>query len=259
MENKNNLSIPAAILLAGFLIAGGIYLSNRGNSPVVNNPDTKLAQAEINFKPVSATEHIKGNPDAPVTIVEFSDTECPFCKMFQTTMQSVIDTYGKDGKVAWVYRHFPLDNLHPKTRKEAEATECANELGGNTAFWKVLDAIYANTPANNGLDASKLPEFAESAGIDVTKFNSCLSSGKHTETVEAQFQDGVMAGAQGTPYSVMVLKSALSGSAETDLQNYILKNNLAGNMSISADKKSVVMNGALPVNMVKAIIDIVLK
>ncbi|MBA4320403.1 MAG: hypothetical protein C0412_18550, partial [Flavobacterium sp.] len=255
---KNNLVIPAAILLAGFVIATGIYLSNKGDTPTVNT-DIAAKQSEISLKPVSKEDHILGNPDAPIKIVEFSDTECPFCKRFQTTMQTVIDTYGKDGKVAWVYKHFPLDSLHSKSRKEAEATECANELGGNTAFWKMLDTIYAETNGNDSLDAAKLPEFAKSSGIDVIKFNICLASGKHAATVEADFQDGVKAGAQGTPYNILVLKDKLSSSAENTIQDFVAKNGLVQNVIISSTKKEIVLNGALPIQMVKTILDAIIK
>jgi len=257
MEEKNNLFIPASILLAGFIIAGGIYMSNKDSSPVANTGIVK--QASTGLSPVSAKDHLLGNPEALVTIVEFSDTECPFCKMFQTTMQTIINTYGKGGEVAWVYRHFPLDALHSKSRKEAEATECVNELGGNSAFWKMLDTIYAKTPTNDGLDPAKLPEFAKEAGVDVTKFNTCLASGKYASLVESNFQDGVKAGAQGTPYNIVVLKNKLSSEAESVIQTYVLKNNLAQNVTISSDKKEIVLNGALSVNMIKAILDPILK
>ncbi len=254
-EQKNSFVIPVSIILAGFLIAGGIYLSNKDKTPAINTNN----QPKISINSISEKDHLLGDPNAPITIVEFSDTECPFCKMFQVTMNDIMNTYGKDGKVAWVYRHFPLDSLHSKSRKEAEATECVNELGGNTAFWKMLDTIYTNTPANNGLDFAKLPEFAKTAGVDVTKFNACLDSGKYASLVEANFQDGVKAGVQGTPYSVMVLKKALSSSAENTLNSFILQNNLAQNMVISSNKKEIALNGALPVEMLKMIIDTVLK
>ncbi len=78
-------------------------------------------------------DHIRGNPDAPVTLVEYSDFECPFCKRFHPTVKRIVDEYG--GRVRWVYRHFPLDEIHPvKARREAAAAECAAELGGNDAF-----------------------------------------------------------------------------------------------------------------------------
>lgn len=257
MEQKNNLLIPASILLAGFAIAGGIYFSNKGNGPV--NPTPNNASSDIVIKAVSADDHIRGNPDAPVKLVEFSDMECPFCKSFHTTMQTIIDTYGKDGKVAWVYRHFPLDSIHPKARKEAEAVECANELGGSAAFWKMLDTVYKNTPANNGLDLAKLPEYALSAGVNTEAFNACLSSGKYASKVQAQFEDGIKAGAQGTPYNVLILKDALSSSAEEEIKTYITTNGLAQYVRISKSKKEISMSGALPLDILKTILDAVLQ
>jgi len=101
--------------------------------------------------------------NAPVKIVEFSDTECPFCKRFHTTMQQVVKD--SNGQVAWVYRHFPLDQLHSKARKEAEATECAAELGGNEKFWAYLNRLMEVTPANDGLDLAELPVIAAYVGL----------------------------------------------------------------------------------------------
>jgi len=117
----------------------------------------------INMKPVSDGDHILGDKNAPVKIVEFSDTECPFCKRFHTTMQQVVKD--NNGQVAWVYRHFPLDQLHSKARKEAEATECAAELGGNEKFWAYLNRLMEVTPANNGLDPAELLTIASYAGL----------------------------------------------------------------------------------------------
>jgi len=257
-EQKNNLVIPAAIILAGFVVAAGIYLSNKGNSPAPVVDTNQNNSSNIVVSPATSTDHILGNPNAPITLIEFSDTECPFCKSFQTTMNSIKESYIKAGTVAWVYRHFPLDSIHPKTRKEAEATECVNELGGQTAFWKMLDTIYTNTTSNNTLDPAKLPEFAKSVGVDVTKFNTCLASGKYAATVEADLQDGIKAGAQGTPYNVLVLKTALSTNAESALNDYILKNNLGAYVTISSDKKDVVLSGALPLEVLKTILDAIL-
>src|SRR3989344_7093206 len=127
--NTEKLSVPIAIVVAGALIALSLYYSNPKNSaPIVNNGGTVIAG--VDMRAVSAEDHILGNPNADVIIVEYSDTECPFCKSFHTTLKRVMSEYGNSGKVAWVYRHFPIDQLHSKARKEAEAMECANELGG---------------------------------------------------------------------------------------------------------------------------------
>jgi protein-disulfide isomerase len=94
-----------------------------------------------NLKPVTAADHIRGDINAPVKIVEFSDIDCPFCKRFHSTMQEVMKTYGDSGKVAWVYRHFPLTQLHPDAANKAEASECVAELGGNDKFWAFVDGL----------------------------------------------------------------------------------------------------------------------
>lgn len=94
-----------------------------------------------NLKPVTSADHIRGDINAPVKIVEFSDIDCPFCKRFHTTMLEVMNTYGKEGKVAWVYRHFPLTQLHPDAANKAEASECVAELGGNDKFWEFVDGL----------------------------------------------------------------------------------------------------------------------
>src|SRR3989344_3149438 len=130
--NLEKLSIPLAIIVAGVLIAGSLYYSNIKTAKELAKVKSlgDVEPAEIEMRPVSSSDHILGNPDADVIIVEYSDTECPFCKQFHSTLRRVIEEYGKEGRVAWVYRHFPIDSLHPKARKESEALECANELGG---------------------------------------------------------------------------------------------------------------------------------
>lgn len=262
-KTKSNYSTPIAIVIAGVVIAGALYFSDRPKLDGPVAPVSPQAAGLDQIRAITAESHILGNPNADLFVLEYSDTECPFCQRFQTTMQSVINNYGKDGKVAWVYRHFPLDSLHKKSRKEAEATECVNELGGNTAFWKMLDTIYAKTPTNDGLDPAKLPEFAKEAGVDVTMFNTCLASGKYASAVEADYQDGIKAGAQGTPYSVMVLKTALSSDAKSKISAYVTTNKLFDRdgkplIYASTDGKKIVTNGALPFEMIKSVIDIVL-
>lgn len=216
MPTENKLSIPIAIVIAGALIAGAIYLVNREPG----NPQAATAGAgdetgEIVLSPVTAEDHIKGNPNADIVVVEFSDTECPFCKEFHQTMQRIVDEYGRDGRVAWVYRHFPIPQLHTKALKEAEATECAWEQGGNTAFWNYIDTVFEITPSNDGLDLALLPQIAEDIGLNRAQFETCLSSGKFEGKVRAQFEEAVAAGAQGTPYSVIIVgeeKIPLSGA-----------------------------------------------
>jgi len=252
-EQKNNLSIPGAIILAGILIAGGIYMSNKKDNIVVEKNVTTTEQLA---GPITEKDHILGNPNAPIVILEYSDTECPYCKIFQKTMDTVISTYGKEGNVAWVYRHFPV---HSRSSKEAEATECATELGGNTIFWKYISEIYATTTSTNTLDPSLFPVMAKDVGIDTVKFNQCLESGKYSATVQTDAENALKSGAQGTPYSIMILKEVLDSGLESKINDYIISNNLESNISISGDKKEIVLNGALPLEIVEKIIDTILK
>lgn len=158
--------------------------------------------------PVSkGRDHIRGNPGAPVTLIEYSDFECPFCKRFHATLKKVVD--GSNGQVKWVYRHFPLDELHPvKARKEAAAAECAAELGGNNAFWKFADRFFELTPSNNQTDIDTvLPQIAREIGLDKAQFASCLASGRHDRRVEEDYQSAVASGGRGTPWTIIVSKS----------------------------------------------------
>lgn len=204
MDNK--LFIPLAILVGALIIAGAIVYGGDikermqlGNAPGAKAQEGDTDTSSVVDVPVSDSDHIRGNANAQVTIVEYSDLECPFCKRFHETMKQVLATYGD--KVRWVYKHFPLDQLHPKADKEAEAAECAGEQGGNDAFWAYIDKVFEVTPSNNGLDPALLPVLAQDLGLDKGKFESCLSSGKYAELVEAQFQEGARLGVDGTPGS----------------------------------------------------------
>lgn len=203
---NEKFSIPAAIVLAGVIVAGAIVLTRApirpagggaGTSPGAGN--AKQLQP-IEVRPVdNARDHVRGNADARVTLVEYSDLECPFCKQFHTTLQRVVQEY--DGKVRWVYRHFPLDALHSKARKEAEASECAGE---QAKFWEYIDRLFAVTPSNNGLDSAQLPVIARDVGLNAAAFETCLESGKHAPRVAEDLADAEKAGGQGTPYTVIL-------------------------------------------------------
>ena len=201
--------VPVAIIVAGILIAGAVFLNKSGDNGNTNNNGNGNGNTteEIDLDPVTVDDHILGSPDAAVMFVEYSDLECPFCKDAHSVMHEIIDKYGASGEVAWVYRHFPITQIHPKAVKEAEATECAYDQGGNTAFWEYTDRIFDITPSNNGLDLEQLPVIAEEIGLDVEEFESCLDSGKFASKVEEQFNSARKAGAQGTPHFVVISKS----------------------------------------------------
>lgn len=196
-------------VLLGVMFSGG-NADTSNTSGTVNAPTQPTARVpqpsalvDVKLAEFTGDEWYKGGKDAKVTVIEYSDTECPFCKRFHVTMNQVIDEYGD--KVKWVYRHSPLASLHRKAQKEAEATECAGELGGNDGFWKYIDRLFEITPSNDGLAESQLPQIAEDVGLDRKKFESCLDSGKFTAKVQSQLREGEAAGMRGTPYSIIVV------------------------------------------------------
>jgi protein-disulfide isomerase len=140
---------------------------------------------------VAATGPAKGPADAPVTIVEFSDFECPFCSRILPTIQQAQDTYGD--KLRLVFRQFPLNSIHPSAQKAAEASLCANDQG---KFWEFHDALFANQKA---LGVDQLKATAETLGLDAAKFAACVEGGTHAATVAKDLREGMAAGVSGTP------------------------------------------------------------
>src|SRR3989338_5257582 len=155
-SQHNPYIIPLSILISGTLIAGAVmYVGDNGfgrGAPAqlgaaagANNaavPTVPGAELEA-VRALAEADHVLGNPSAPVKIIEYSDLECPFCSRFHESMKQVMDEFGKDGKIAWVYRHFPLEQIHSNARPGANGAECANELGGTQAFWYFVDAVFA--------------------------------------------------------------------------------------------------------------------
>lgn len=213
-EKKPRIGIPVAIVATGAIIAltifykYGVSFSLMPKSVVRDSDSSRSVEADQqknldNIRPMSEKDHILGNLNAPVKIVEFSDTECPFCKNFHFTMKDIIKNYGD--KAVWAYRYFPIEQLHPvNARAEAVALECANELGGNSAFWAYLDKLFEVTPSNNQLDQSLLPVIAESVGVNRTQFITCATSDKYAARISEDWQEAVTAGAEATPFIVVI-------------------------------------------------------
>ena len=222
------LGLGGALVLffvVGFFVLLGIVLKGGGGTFAKRNvvpaaPAAPVAPAAggvadqgvsaEGMAPITDADWLKGDPNAKVTIVEYSDLECPFCKRHHPILEQLVAEY--DGQVNWVYRHFPLTNLHSKAQKEAEATECAWEQGGNDAFWKFTDRIFEITPSNDGLPDSELPKIAGDLGLDVSAFNLCLNSGKYKSKIQADVEDGSGAGVRGTPASFIVYKGKVVAS-----------------------------------------------
>lgn len=216
--------LPITIVVAGALIAGGIFLAGKGA------PSTNQNGQPENVRPYTpGVDHVLGNPNAAVKIVEYIDLECPYCKELHTTMHQVMDFYGENGNVAWVVRPFPLASIHSKAPKEAEAAECAAAQGGDAAFFRYIDRVFEVTPSSNGLDLAQLPVIAKDVGLNVDTFNACMSAGTYSKKISDSYNEAISIGAQGTPYTLLMVGD-----------------------------QSVVLNGAQPYDSMRAAIDAVL-
>ena len=192
-------TIPLAILAGGVIVAGAVYFSTAKFPPAGSGPGNPAL-----VRPVGASDHILGNPAAKVTIVEYSDFDCEYCKSFHETLHQIIANDGADGQVAWVLREFPLSELHDNALSHARAAECAAQVAGNDAFWKFADALFASQPA----DPANYGSLAKGAGVPGDAFATCYSTASTTAIgtrIAADRQNALDIGARGTPYSLILV------------------------------------------------------
>ena len=214
-------SLEITILIAGIFIGVAILIavSGDGGDSKMNNsannggnvavPTNDIGQPVVGNEPtpanasdlpqITSDDHILGSIDAPIKIVEYSDFECPFCKTVHPTFQQIVSQY--DGKVAWVYRHYPLD-FNPNSMPAALASECVAGLGGNDKFWSFTDYLFENQ--STALNAASYEQKAKELGIDVNSFRGCVDSGKYEQKIKDQMAGGIASGVQGTPGNFIV-------------------------------------------------------
>lgn len=200
-QSQNSYVIPGAIVVSGIIIAGALLLTG-SNLPNVQgsaaNFGNNLSPTAENMRPMDENDHILGSTNAKVSIVEYSDFECPFCKRFHPTVKRIVDEF--DGDVRWVYRHFPLTSIHSNALSAAYAAECAAELGGNSIFWEFADGLFENQHA---LGRDLYIRLASQSGISENKFVNCLDSEKYNEHVQADRENAIDSGGGGTPFSIV--------------------------------------------------------
>lgn len=194
--------IPASIVIAGGLIAGAVLYSGGTAAP---GPDAAGQQAAAGTAAVAGDladdDAVLGNPDAPVTIVEFSDFQCPYCRRFwQETVPQLKSEYLATGKAKFIYRDFPLSQIHPGAMPAAEGAECA---GDQDRYWDMHDVVFAEQ-ARQGqgtveFGVADIKKWAAEIGLNMPAFNECLDSGKYRQEVEKDYADGANAGVSGTP------------------------------------------------------------
>jgi protein-disulfide isomerase len=190
-------------------------------SAAAPTPSAVLPEPTGDVPAVTDQDWIRGDKDAKITLIEYSDFECPFCSRFVPTVEQVLAAYPDD--VRLVYRHFPL-SFHPEAEPAAEAAECAGEQG---KFWEYHDGLFDN---QTSLSAAYYPQLAATLGLNASKFKDCLASDRHLAKIRQQAQTGAAAGVNGTP----------------------------GSFVVDPDGNATPIKGALPFESVKAVIDAVL-
>lgn len=199
-----SLIVAASVLYVGNNVVGGITelktaaalgaIAPTAPEPS-EEPETAPEEPTVNIDLTGA--HVEGNPNAKVTIVEFSDFQCPYCSRFVTgAYPDIKKNYIDTGKVKLAFKQFPL-SFHQYAQKAAEATECAGDQG---KFWEMHNKLFENQDA---LDTASLKTYAADLGLDTAKFNACLDNGTKISKVQADFQQGVNAGVRGTPSFVI--------------------------------------------------------
>ena len=229
-ENNTAYVLPAAILIGAVLISGSIFYStkqfitkgsgltqlagyqqqapNAPSAAAQTPPTDGSAQVSVDDDPVM------GSKNAPLTIIEFSDYECPFCKRsFSDVIPNLKKDYIDTGKVKFVYRDLPLA-FHQNAHKEAQAAECARTQGGDSAYFKYHDQIFTKTTSNGtGIALDQLPVIAKDLGLNVSQFQQCLDSEKYKAEVDKDIADATAAGASGTP-TWFIGKTTANGTIE---------------------------------------------
>ena len=204
LRTYKDLFLPGAIMFAALVVGGSIiYSATMSVSSVPERASTTFQQGSVvdnngstvNFI-ICADDHIRGNPNAKITLVEFSDFEWPFCQRFHPTVLRALAEY--DGDIRWVYKHFPLDNIHREARPAAEASECVWEQKGDEGFWEFADAMFEN---QSRLGNAFYEEVALEIGVNLSQFQTCVSERKYQDKVEQDYQQGIQGGVAGTPGS----------------------------------------------------------
>lgn len=218
--NKNLAIICGTIIAVAIIISAVVLLKGNQSGNSANLGNNNVAQQNQGQNqptgPVKVSvddDAVLGDKNAPLTMIEFSDYECPFCKRhFTDVYPQIKKDYIDTGKLKLVYRDFiAVPSHNPLATSQAMAANCAKEQGGDSAYFKYHDEIFKRTTSNgNGMSATELPKIAKDLGLNVASFQSCLDSNKYKDEVNKDIADASKAGVNGTP-SFFVGKSSQDG------------------------------------------------
>lgn len=203
-HKKFEFSTPMAVVFAGIVVACAILYTNAHPGAAAANMNGRNLPANANVQAPSVDDHIIGSPDAPIVFIEYSDFQCPYCTMVYPTIKNIVDS--SNGQIAWVMRSFPLKAIHPEANPAANAAECIAEQLGNEGFWRYTETVFGN---QNTLSAAYSRSLAKQFGADMTRYDSCINSSKYQNKIDAEMQDAMNSGGQGTPFTVVYQKGGV--------------------------------------------------
>ena len=209
-----------SLATGGFGTGSGSSGNGNPNPPPNPTPQAPSEQGDVKNLDLS-NNYFKGDEDAKVVIVEFSDFQCPYCgRFYEQTLSQIDDNYVKTGKVKFYYADFPLDSIHPNARPAANAARCAGE---QDKFWEYHDKVFENQET---LSNDNFKKWAQELGLDTSKFNDCFDSKKYDGEVNKDLQEGSSNGIQGTP-GFIINDKILSGAQPFSAFQQVIEAELA--------------------------------
>lgn len=219
--------LPGAIIFAGIILAVAIFVTQHHIGTNTNgNPKAAL--------PVSTNDHVLGKPTAPIVVIEYADIDSPYAKDFQQVMEEVMQKYGSNGNVAWVFRHFPFASDDPNAEEHAEAAECVAAEGGSDGFFGFIDAMQAAAPGDNIFDPKGYDTLVQNLGLSTGSFDTCLTAHTYKKAVQTDYDNAIAVGATGSPYSIIEIKGqapiVIAGSVPYSTMEKIIDTALANQL-----------------------------
>jgi protein-disulfide isomerase len=221
MPKKLELNPSVSIIIAGVVIAAAIIFVHLNPTQAADADQDGGLPASTSVPAPSADDHIVGDPNAPIVLVEYSDFQCPYCSLVYPTIKRIVQE--SNGQIAWVMRNLPLDSIHPEARPAGLAAECIAEQKGNDGWWQFADDLFAD---QSNLGAARYLQEAQKAGVDMAQYLSCVSTKKYDQKLNDESAQAQVAGAQGTPYTVVVGHGAqvpLSGALPYEQFSAVIK------------------------------------
>ncbi len=197
IKKQSNISLPAAIVLAGVIVAGAILISNSAPKSPINPLTPSSDKKDLAIPEVTEEDFIKGDKNAEITLIEYADFSCGFCAHYHPTLEKIVADY--DGKVKWVYRHLPIFN-----KPAAVSSSCVGNTLGDEKFFMYAATLYKNQKDING---DLLKREALALGMNEGDYDACINDAEVSDKISKDFTSvRVLAGFNATPYTVLVDK-----------------------------------------------------